>query len=85
MKRTQLYLDEQLWDALHARAQREKTSISELVRQAVRDRYIGNFERRRAAMERFVGLRKPGADAVDARLEVRRLRRGSRVDTFSQR
>ena len=80
-----MYLDEQLWGALHARAQREKTSISELVRQAVRDRYIGNLERRRAAMQSFVGLRKPGADAVDARLEVRRLRRGSRVDTFSQR
>ena len=41
MRRTQLYLDDQLWGALHARAQNEKTTVSELVRQAVRERYLG--------------------------------------------
>ena len=54
MRRTQLYLDDQLWGALHTRAQSEKTTVSELVRQAVRERYIGNLETRRAAMQSFV-------------------------------
>ena len=73
------------WGALHARAQSEKTSVSELVRQAVRERYIGDVERRRAAMQRFVGIRKAHAEDRDARVEVRRLRRGSRLDKFTER
>ena len=85
MRRTQLYLDDQLWGALHARAQREKTTVSELVRQAVRERYIGNLERRRAAMQSFVGIHKAHAEDRDARVEVRRLRRGSRLDRFGER
>jgi len=85
MRRTQLYLDDQLWSALHARAQRQKTSVSELVRQAVRERYIGNLERRRAAMQSFVGIRKADAEDRDARSEVRRLRQGSRLDRLGER
>ena len=85
VRRTQLYLDDQLWSALHARAQSEKTTVSELVRQAVRERYIGNLERRRAAMQSFVGVRKARAGDRDARVEVRRLRRGKRLDRFGER
>jgi len=84
MRRTQLYLDDQLWGALHARAQSEKTTVSELVRQAVRERYLGNLDTRRAAMQGFVGIRKaPGKD-LDARMEVRRLRQGSRLDRLGE-
>ncbi len=85
VRRTQLYLDDKLWGALHARAQSEKTTISELVRQAVRERYIGNLERRRAAMQSFVGIRKADGKDRDAGLEVRRLRRGSRLDRLGER
>lgn len=85
VRRTQLYLDDQLWGALHARAQRENTTVSELVRQAVRERYLGNLERRRAAMQRFVGIHKPRAEDRDARVEVRSLRRGSRLDRLGER
>ncbi len=85
MRRTQLYLDEQLWGALHARARKEKTTISELVRQAARERYLGDLERRRAAMQNFVGIHKAGGDDRDARLEVRRLRAGSRLDRLGER
>jgi hypothetical protein len=79
-----LYLDEQLWGALHARARREKTTVSELVRQALRERYFGDHERRRTAMQAFVGTRKGRADAgsVD---EVRALRGGSRIDRLGDR
>ena len=85
MRRTQLYLDDQLWSALHARAQKEKTTISELVRQAARARYIGNRERRGAAMRGIVGIHKARAEDRDASVEVRRLRRGSRLDRLTDR
>jgi metal-responsive CopG/Arc/MetJ family transcriptional regulator len=82
VRRTQLYLDDQLWGALHARARREKKTVSELVRQAVRERYLGDREQRREAMQQFVGIRKSDGEAADSIAEVRRLRRGSRVDRF---
>ena len=81
MRRTQLYLDDQLWGALHARARTEKTTISELVRQAVRERYLGDREQRRGAMERFVGSRRGAGD--DAGAQLRRLRRGDRLDQLT--
>jgi hypothetical protein len=70
---------------LHARARKENTTVSELVRQALRDRYLGDQEQRKAAMQRLVDIRKPGADDVDSVEEVRRLRRGSRLDRLRPR
>lgn len=84
MRRTQLYLDDQLWEALHSLARSQNTTVSELVRQAVRDRYLGNLEQRRQAMEQFVGSRLTTSEAVDASEEVRTLRRGSRLDRLAQ-
>ncbi len=85
MRRTQLYLDDQLWGALHARARSQKTTISELVRQAVRDRYLGSREQRMVAMQRLVGSRKSSTTAIDGVEEVRGLRRGKRVDLLRDR
>ncbi|HEY3836824.1 MAG TPA: ribbon-helix-helix protein, CopG family [Bryobacteraceae bacterium] len=85
MRRTQLYLDDDLWGALHARARIERTTVSELVRQAVRDRYLGNVEQRMAAMQSLVGIRKARADAQDSSEEVRQLRAGSRLDRVGGR
>jgi len=85
VRRTQLYLDDQLWNALHARACSEKTTISELVRQAVRERYLGSLEQRRKAMLDFIGSRKAPAGAPDAVEEVRTLRRGVRLDRLSEK
>jgi hypothetical protein len=79
MKRTQLYLDDELWTALHVRARLGGTTISELVRTAARDRYMGNLEERRAAMEGIVGLWKDRADLADSETYVRNLRRGTRM------
>ena len=85
VRRTQLYLDDQLWGALHARARAEKTTVSELVRQAVRERYFGSQQQRMTAMQRFVGIRKSRPDATDSVEEVRQLRRGSRLDRLRDR
>jgi hypothetical protein len=64
---------------LHARARSQQTTISELVREAVRERYLGNHSQRMKAMEAFVGIRKEAAGAPDAVEIVRSLRRGNRL------
>jgi hypothetical protein len=86
MKRTQLYLDDDLWNALHARARQEKTTISALVREAARERYIGDLEERRKAMLAFVGIRKDRKDLPDSTEEyVRSLRRDTRLERLWKR
>jgi hypothetical protein len=79
MKRTQLYLDDELWTALHLRARLGGTTISELVRTAARDCYLGNREERRAAMLGIVGLWKDRTDLPDTETYIRKLRTGTRL------
>jgi hypothetical protein len=80
VKRTQLYLDDDLWQALHDRAALDGTTISELVRVAARDRYLGNREKRREAMMGIVGLWKDRTDLEDTRTMIRRLRKDTRAE-----
>ncbi len=85
MRRTQLYLDEELWAALHARALLEGATISELVRVAARERYLGNQEERRAAMLGIVGLWKGRPVAEDADMYIRNLRDYDRQERLRAR
>lgn len=80
MRRTQLYLEEDLWAALHARALLEGQTISELVRVAVRERYLGNQEARREAMLRVIGLWKDRARVEDGETFIRKLRDDDRQE-----
>jgi hypothetical protein len=84
MRRTQLYLDDHLWNALHTRARSRKTTISELVREAIRERYVGARDEQRRAMQEFVGTRQErsgprGHIENDAVEYVRSLRRSDRM------
>jgi hypothetical protein len=79
MKRTQLYLHEDIWKALHIRSRQQRTTISELVRQAVRDKYGSSPASRREAMQAMVGLWKNRKDLPDTETYVRRLRKGKRL------
>lgn len=79
MKRTQLYLNEDVWKALHIRARQHKTTISELVRRAVRDKYGLSAEDRREAMQALVGIWKDRANLPDSEKYVRTLRKGKRL------
>jgi len=79
MKRTQLYLNEDIWKALHVRSRQQGTSISELVRQAVRDKYGSSPARRKQAMQALVGMWKDRKDLPDSTTYVRRLRKGTRI------
>ena len=83
MKRTQLYLNEDIWKALHIRARQRKTSISELVRQAVREKYGRSAADRREAMQALVGIWKDREDLPDSEQYVRRLRKGKRLRRIS--
>ena len=80
MKRTQLYLDDDLWAALHAKALLEGSTISQLVRVAVRERYMRNQQERRAAMLGIVGLWKDRTDLEDTEIMIRRLRDDDRLE-----
>ena len=79
MRRTQLYLDEDIWKALHVQSRQRRTSVSDLVRQAVRDRYGSSPANRRQAMMALVGMWKDRDDLPDATTYIRRLRRGKRL------
>ena len=78
MKRTQLYLDEDMWKALHIRSRQSGTSISELVRQAVRDKYGSSPANRREGMQAWVGIWKDRKDLPSTEAYVRQLRKGGR-------
>jgi len=79
MRRTQLYLDDSLWETLHLRARRSGTTISALVRDAVRERYLGSLEERRTAMQAVVGLWQDRKETADSTAYIRGLRRGTRL------
>jgi len=85
VRRTQLYLDDHLWSALHARARSRKTTVSELVREAVRERYFGQQDEQAKAMQDFVGIRKERSDAAASAGYVRSLRRGDRLERLYKR
>jgi hypothetical protein len=84
MRRTQLYLEEDVWKALHVRSKMSGLSISELVRRAIRDRYLSPALKRREAMQAFARIRNDRPELKDVETYVRGLRRGSRLDRLKK-
>jgi hypothetical protein len=84
MKRTQLYLHEDIWKVLHIRSRQQRTSISDLVRQAVREKYGSSPVDRTQAMRALVGMWKDRKDLPDATAYVRRLRKGKRLGRMAR-
>ena len=79
MKCTRLYLNEDIWWALQIRSRQQGKSISELVREAVDEKYGSSRARRREAMQALVGIWKDREDLLDSTAYVRRLRKGKRL------
>ena len=79
MKRTQLYLDEDLWKVLRVHARLFRTSISALIRQAVREKYGASSAKRKKAMQAWVGIWKDRKDLPSTETYVRQLRKGRRL------
>lgn len=80
MRRTQLYLDDELWGTLRIRSQQAGTSVSDLVRQAVREKYSTGLAGRQQAMRAFAGIWKGRTDLADPEAYLRALRKGSRAE-----
>jgi hypothetical protein len=83
VKRTQLYIDDDLWKVLQIRAQEADSTISELVRQALRERYFSRSSERGRAMRGIIGIRKDRPELNDPASYVRKLRRGARLDRLA--
>ena len=79
MKRTQLYMEDDVWKVLQIRAQQSKSTISELVRQAVREKYLDKKTERKEAMLSVIGLWKDRSDLPDTETYVRGLRDDDRL------
>jgi hypothetical protein len=85
VRRTQLFLDDHLWNALHARARSRKATVSELVREALRERFLPKQDEQRKAMEEFVGIRTNRPEQADAVRYIRRLRADDRLDRLEKK
>jgi len=79
VKRTQLYLEENVWKVLQILSRQSGASISDLVRQAVRERYVGGKTNREQVLKSVVGLWKDRRDLPGTETYVRRLRKGDRL------
>jgi hypothetical protein len=79
MKRTQLYLEEDVWKVLQILARQTGTSISDLVRKAVRERYVASKANREQVLMSIVGLWNNRSDLPETETYIRRLRKGSRL------
>jgi Arc/MetJ family transcription regulator len=82
MRRTQLYIDDDLWGTLRIRSQQAGTSVSELVRRAVREKYSTGLADRQQAMRAFAGIWSSRTDLADPEAYLRALRKGSRVKSL---
>jgi predicted transcriptional regulator len=79
VRRTQLYLEDDLWKTLHVLARQSRSTVSELVRKALREKYLDDAARRKEALLSAVGLWKDRTDLPDAQAYVRSLRKGNRL------
>ena len=85
MRRTQLYLEENLWEILQIQSRQTGLTMSELVRESVRERYLGGTARRQEVFQALVGNRKDREEFADSEQYVRDLRRGSRLDRLADK
>ena len=76
-------MDDEVWAALRLQSRQSGLTISELVRRAVRERYVGPDLARKQAMAAFAGSRRDRTDIGDSTAYVRRLRKGTRLTRLS--
>jgi len=79
MKRTQLYLDDDLAKILSTVSRQRRTTVSELVRECIRDKFGRKQKVDKVALAREVaGIWKKRRDIGDTEKYVRRLRQDTR-------
>jgi hypothetical protein len=79
MKRTQLYLDEEMARTLETLSRQKGTTISELVRVSLRKTYMPGKDLDKVGLARtLTGIWQSRGDLGDGRATVQKLRKGSR-------
>ena len=80
MKRTQLYLDEEMARTLETLSRQRGTTVSKLVRESLQERYMHGKELDKVALARdLIGIWKNRRDLGNVDGALRRLRKGSRL------
>jgi len=80
MKRTQLYLDDDMASILSAVSRQRGTTISSLVRECIREKFGSRQQIDKAALAREIGgVWKRRKDLVPTAQQVRTLRKGARL------
>jgi len=83
MKRTQLYLDEEIHSILTVLSKQKKRTISSLVREAIVEKYGKKEEVDKLKLcERVAGIWKDRKDISDVEKYLRRLRKDTRRKRF---
>ncbi len=80
MKRTQLYLDEEMARTLAALSRQKGTSVSELVRESVQEKYMSKKGIDKVSLAKGLGgiwRKRKGLGEIDRM--IRRLRKGTRL------
>ncbi len=80
MKRTQLYLDEEMARTLAALSRQKGTTVSELVRESVQEKYMSKKEIDKVSLARQLSgiwRKRKGLEGIDR--TIRRLRKGTRL------
>jgi hypothetical protein len=80
MKRTQLYLDEEMAKMLFTLSRQKGRSISDLVRESLQERYMSGNTLDKAALARQIGgIWKKRKDLQNMDSVIRELRKGKRL------
>lgn len=83
MRRTQLYLDEEMGRILAVLSRQKGTTVSELVRESIREKYMSKREVDKVSLARQLsGIWGHREDLTDIDRTIRRLRRGARLKRF---
>ncbi|HEB11445.1 MAG TPA: ribbon-helix-helix protein, CopG family [Spirochaetales bacterium] len=72
MKRTQIYIDENMYKLLEVESKIEKKTISEIIRETIESRLQANVEKLIVKAERIRGLRKDKTNNVDGYIKTLR-------------
>ncbi|WP_297454341.1 ribbon-helix-helix protein, CopG family [Persephonella sp.] len=80
MKRTQIYLDEEIYKYLKAESKRTGKSLSEIIREKLRTDLKKSKENLLKAIEETAGIWQYKTDNVEEAL--RNLRKGKRIDSI---
>ena len=80
MKRTQLYLDEEMARTLAALSRQKATTISELVRESVQEKYMSRKEIDKVSLaQQLSGVWRSRKELKEIDRTIRRLRKGTRL------